>query len=175
MLSESLLPIFKHIVQEFELPDNCICIRSNYSKKGTETSKSIFIYEPGYPDSNSTTSNFLVLNFKETVKKVQLIVRLSLFHAVPYQNLNHLLAQRSNSSFFYLTFRANDCELLDYIENCIRYCVQHYKSSVHFGCCGLYNECSDAHKCLHSNKLYSTGCSYRKHLENGEIFYGTNH
>ncbi|MGN0482809.1 MAG: exonuclease domain-containing protein [Lachnospiraceae bacterium] len=175
MLSESLQLIFKNIIQEYELPENCIRIRSNSSSKGNVTSKSIFICEPGYPDSTSTTSNFLVLNFKETAENIQLIIRCSLFHAVPFPNPDHLPAQRSDSSFSYLTFRIDDSELLDYVGDCIRYCIQHYKSSNRFGCCGLYVECSDARKCLHQNKLYSTGCSYRKNLENGKIFYGTKH
>lgn len=43
-----------------------------------------------------------------------------------------------------------------------------------FGCCYKYKECSDAKKCLHEDLLYSTGCLYRKNLENGKIFYGEN-
>ena len=43
-----------------------------------------------------------------------------------------------------------------------------------FDCCGKYKECSDAKKCLHEDKLYSTACTYRKKLEQGIIFYGEN-
>lgn len=41
-----------------------------------------------------------------------------------------------------------------------------------FGCCHLYNECSDAEKCLHPDQMYATACSYRKNMESGKIFYG---
>lgn len=43
-----------------------------------------------------------------------------------------------------------------------------------FGCCSLYEECSNSKKCLHEDILYSTACMYRKNLENGKIFYGKN-
>lgn len=43
-----------------------------------------------------------------------------------------------------------------------------------FGCCSKYLECSDAKKCIHDDKLYSTSCMYRKNLESGKIFYGKN-
>lgn len=42
-----------------------------------------------------------------------------------------------------------------------------------FGCCSKYVQCSDAGHCLHSDIFYATAsCQYKKHLDNGEIFYG---
>ncbi len=43
-----------------------------------------------------------------------------------------------------------------------------------FGCCHLYNECSDAKKCIHANIVFSNACYYKKNLKNGLIFYGKN-
>lgn len=43
-----------------------------------------------------------------------------------------------------------------------------------FGCCHRYVECSDALKCLHPNLLHSFGCTYKKNLESGKVFYGKN-
>ena len=43
-----------------------------------------------------------------------------------------------------------------------------------FDCCSKYNECSDARHCVHEDAIYSTACTYRKHSENGKIFYGEN-
>lgn len=43
-----------------------------------------------------------------------------------------------------------------------------------FGCCALYETCSNEKKCIHSDKLYATGCFYRRNLESGKIFYGKN-
>lgn len=43
--------------------------------------------------------------------------------------------------------------------------------SSHFGCCARYMECSIAGKCLITERVYSTGCAYRKNLEAGKNFY----
>lgn len=43
-----------------------------------------------------------------------------------------------------------------------------------FGCCGRYEECSDAKQCVHSDKQTSLSCYYRRNLLQGRIFYGTN-
>jgi hypothetical protein len=43
-----------------------------------------------------------------------------------------------------------------------------------FGCCSSYKECSDNNKCLHISEDEYKGCSYRKNLESGKIFYGKN-
>ena len=43
-----------------------------------------------------------------------------------------------------------------------------------FGCCHLYEQCSDAKKCIQPNGLFSLACYYRKNLEQGKIFYGIN-
>lgn len=43
-----------------------------------------------------------------------------------------------------------------------------------FDCCGKFKECSDAKKCLHEDKLYSTACTYRKKIEQGIFFFGKN-
>lgn len=43
-----------------------------------------------------------------------------------------------------------------------------------FDCCSKYSECSDARRCVHEDAIYSTACTYRRHLENGKIFYGRN-
>lgn len=41
-----------------------------------------------------------------------------------------------------------------------------------FGCCSRYKECSQAGKCLHDDLIYaSAACQYKKHLDQGEVFY----
>lgn len=42
-----------------------------------------------------------------------------------------------------------------------------------FGCCHLYEQCSDAGYCLQDID-YKRSCSYAKNLEAGHIFYGKN-
>ena len=43
-----------------------------------------------------------------------------------------------------------------------------------FGCCALYEECSDPRRCLRAdaNDDIYLGCYYRKNLRNGKVFYG---
>lgn len=43
-----------------------------------------------------------------------------------------------------------------------------------FGCCNSFLRCSDIKRCIHPNKLFASGCLYRKNLESGRIFYGDN-
>lgn len=43
-----------------------------------------------------------------------------------------------------------------------------------FGCCSRYIECSNQKKCIHPNKITSLGCMYKRNLDKGLIFYGSN-
>jgi len=43
-----------------------------------------------------------------------------------------------------------------------------------FDCCSNYRACSDAKRCVISDRDYSSQCTYRKNLEAGRIFYGKN-
>lgn len=43
-----------------------------------------------------------------------------------------------------------------------------------FGCCHLYEKCSDAKTCIQPDKLFALACYYKKNLEQGRIFYGKN-
>lgn len=49
-----------------------------------------------------------------------------------------------------------------------------YPSDYIFGCCSLYEKCSDAKQCIQTDSNYARGCVYRKHLLEGRIFYGAN-
>lgn len=41
-------------------------------------------------------------------------------------------------------------------------------------CCHLYEQCSDAKRCVHPDKSFALACGYRKILNSGRIFYGKN-
>ncbi len=43
-----------------------------------------------------------------------------------------------------------------------------------FGCCHNYLRCSNEMRCTYEDDPEYSGCSYRKHLESGNIFYGKN-
>ena len=71
--------------------------------------------------------------------------------------------------------RIDSEELLPYLERLIRYRLTQYKSKEStYGCCHLYEKCSDARKCISKNKIYATVCAYKKNLDKGRIFYGRN-
>ena len=71
--------------------------------------------------------------------------------------------------------RLGSDELLPYFERLMRYRLSNYKSKEPtYGCCHLYNECSDARKCISADKIYATVCAYKKNLDAGKIFYGRN-
>lgn len=53
-----------------------------------------------------------------------------------------------------------------------RECVTRYPKE--WDCCSRYMECSDAKKCVHPDKAFALGCGYRKVLQSGRIFYGSN-
>jgi len=65
--------------------------------------------------------------------------------------------------------------LLPYLERLMRYRLTQYKSKEPtYGCCHLYEKCSDAKKCVSKEKIYATVCAYKKNLDEGRIFYGRN-
>ena len=43
-----------------------------------------------------------------------------------------------------------------------------------FGCCAHYRACSDAKRCVISDRDYSNACIYKINLDNGNVFYGKN-
>ena len=74
-----------------------------------------------------------------------------------------------------IRFNCTSITMVDYIRRNTEYCIKKYTSKASsFGCCSMFNECSDSKKCVHQNKLYSKACMYRGNLEQGRIFYGEN-
>lgn len=65
--------------------------------------------------------------------------------------------------------------LLPYLEKLMRYRLTQYKSKEPtYGCCHLYEECSNAKRCVSKKKIYATVCAYKRNLDAGRIFYGRN-
>ena len=56
----------------------------------------------------------------------------------------------------------------------VRECDAIFSKTSVFGCCAHYVQCSDEKHCVHDNPFYSCGCTYRKNLDTGKIFYGKN-
>lgn len=170
------------LITEFELPHHSLHLFSNISQKGAnkgkEISKSICIYEPEYPmvkeDVNNPGKNFTVMNIKGH-EKAELLIRNGQFDNIPLPDSAEVKELKSDHNFKHVLFGTDDDSVVPYIKENILYCLRNYHSKAKsFGCCSRFIECSDAKRCVHVNKLYSTSCAYRRNLEAGNIFYGKN-
>lgn len=76
----------------------------------------------------------------------------------------------------YIPNNISDFEkIIDYVFTfCEKYVNEHYVPDHLFDCCHRYMECSDMKQCTCPNFLYSKGCSYKKRLESGIVFFGKN-
>ena len=166
----------------FNFPRHSLHLFSNISQKGKnkgqEMSKSICIYEPEYPlikeDIDNPGKNFVVLNI-QAKKHVELLIRFSQFSNITLPKYAKIHELKSDKTFKHIIFEYSDLSILEYIKENILYCLKNYRTKESsFACCSKFTECSDAKRCLHENKLYSTACMYRYNLENGKIFYGKN-
>ena len=170
------------LIIECELPRHSLHLFSNFSQKGKnkgkEISKSICIYEPEYPlvkeDVDNPGKNFVVMKIIGR-EKTELLIRNNQFNNVPLPDNVEVKDLRSDPDFKHVLFDKDDDSIVTYIKGNILYCLKNYRSKERsFGCCSRFVECSDAKRCLHENKLYSTACSYRHNLESGKIFYEKN-
>lgn len=62
-----------------------------------------------------------------------------------------------------------------FLEDLIRCRLDNYESSFPpFGCCYLYQACSESGECLQKSRSYSGACQYKRNLDSGKVFYGKN-
>ena len=151
------------IAKEEDLLEKSIYVRENYGKKSGElTSYSICLYEPEYPPlKEGVHGGSSIVTFKEEDK---LIFMLSEKDEIELPKEGERLKDS-------IAISKESNALEELIRNIVIYRIRNYKSSAKFSCCSRFKECSDARKCIHPNRLYATGCTYRKNLENGKIFY----
>lgn len=170
--------LLQDIITEMELPKKGLVSQKN-SGKSKETF-SIYINEPPYPateaDLEKINTTQSILNYEEKEDSVILTVKTIVFNELDCpSDIQYKYSDTKKKAFVKMYFPLNHPELYTYIKNAIYYRIKHYISASNpFGCCSKFVECSDAKKCLHENKLYSTSCIYRRNLENGKIFYGKN-
>ncbi len=170
------------IILSNELPPQSLCLRSNVSSRGKnagrEISKSICIYEPPFPPGSSSLKdngrNDVIMNFQEKDggRTLEFSISNQQFGDIPCPDTATVKTIKSNPSSTYVFFDVDDPSLHDYITSNIYYCLSNYRSGTSFACCSRFEQCSDALKCVHENKLYSKRCKYRANLENGRVFYG---
>lgn len=174
--------ILKKIESEMELPKNSLLLEEQNNKD--QGQYLINIFEPEYPENkNAPTRKGIrtsALILKEEHKKIgdflTLQIQPYLLDIFALPDGANLVGRRRNVEEDYqsIRFDFSDRSIVQYIEQIITHKIKRYKSKESFGCCSRHVQCSDALKCVHENKLYSTGCIYRSHLEKGEIFYGKN-
>lgn len=58
-----------------------------------------------------------------------------------------------------------------FFSEALEYLIKNKKPANKFGCCSQYETCSREKKCVHENRFYAKGCSYRENLEGGRVFY----
>ncbi len=166
--------IIENIISDKGLYINAIYLAENKDKNGDINTYSICIWEKNFPDfSNDDTlpdRNEVIINIKDPALKTRPnALRLTSMNTeveMPFD-----MECRNNASPYWIIEKDSD-NLPAYLKRLIEYAVDNYTSKADaFGCCSKYKECSDAARCLHENLLYSKACSYRKNLENGNIFY----
>lgn len=175
---QQLIDSLSQICSDKELLPDSLRLLSNSSKNGT--SFSICAYEYAFPLGSDKDSCISFLNIKFNSKgSIRLEFREYIFTKIgnppPYTKSSIREDKQTGNKIIILTFDSKTEELRDYICKIILYRLKYYRTSrPAFGCCNKFMECSDALKCVHDNKLYSTACTYRHRLENGIIFYGKN-
>lgn len=182
----------KQVVDDNELPTMGVMVRRNIGKGKDNTgdliSCTICINEPPYPlpkhgmamkDMIYTQSPIITIQApKKNGESIEFTVDSYTISAIPVSSDMELLAKNSqDEEFDKQRIRANmsSGDLLPWIKKLVDYRISKYVSSASsFGCCDMFEKCSDAKKCIHENRLYSTACAYRHNLESGRIFYGKN-
>ena len=168
------------IVKEKHLPEGGLILQDN--KGETVTTHSICICEMPSPRAQGDVPVVKsILNVRKPRKAGadHVILKLPpwLFeHAArPEGVTGELKSPKDASPFYNVSVPLEKTLASQYVKALIleRLAVYSTRESP-FGCCGLFERCSDAGRCLHDNQFYSTACSYRHNLEQGRIFYGKN-
>ncbi len=150
-----------------------ICYKQDVNSKyvsctETKTGISVWILEP-----ISMKANLRIFNLKKTAKQYEVSILSKRVGNIKLpQNIEITDNPKSKQSV--LKFSLDTQSLIPFLYSLIDYEVKNFTPSDGFHCCGKYNECSDAKKCVHREDFYARGCSYRKNLEVGRIFYGQN-
>lgn len=181
---QKILTMLVKIISEKELPDNSLRLREN--KNMSIDSYSVLIVEPPYPlGSESKGGSQSTMKISSSNNGYTIDIHKNVFdniqcpNNVIYKIINEKKEEKKKKNtvppHVIISFPTDNSEFYNYVESIILYRLAHYRTkSSTFSCCSKFHQCSDAKKCVHENKLYSTACTYRKNLDNGRIFYGKN-
>ena len=175
------------LIAECELPKGSLYLSDNNGQsektRGRIISHTVAIWEPDYPATKNMKPglNKTVMTIKQkSGHTLELLLR-----EIQEGDLHHFLPEdaelqpQSKTDISSGTIRVRIADtssnLAEYVKQHTVYCIRGYVSkAARFGCCSSFQECSDAKKCVHENKLYSKACMYRDSLDQGRIFYGKN-
>ena len=173
------------IAKDEELPEGSLQLIENLSRdKQKVSSYSVAVLKPDYPrgvNPNGKAKNSLI-NIKRVSKKTSpvdtLVVSIpdSILPMVRSRFPDLTLVKKDSDPITRANVAADSYNLIEFFNFVIKSVLDKYftEGSDAFGCCARYEECSDAKKCLHENKLYARNCIYGAHLAEGRIFYGKN-
>ena len=192
---QSLRQMAEDLVRKWQLPLRGVEVTSNFGQKGGPNEEKIVSYsvslkEPDYP---ATDVDLLDKNRVEmkciTFTPPKTKVRSNCVEVLPIKNI---ILERvglpkdalrlpqdtsdSRNDSQKLAIPMNAPGIVEFFKDVVELKLKVYESAraTPFGCCSLFEECSDAKRCIHPNRLYSTACAYRRNLESGRIFYGKN-
>ncbi len=151
---------FHEFEEMYGLMSNTCSIKANYNDDGKLTSYAICIYEPDLVEErrDSSRNTVLVRVKNKPLKSWPTLVEV----------YSKSLSDEENGK----RFDKDDDELVKCILECMNIGLQNYvPKASSFACCSRYQECSDAKKCIHPNKLYAKACQYRENIDEGNIFY----
>lgn len=174
----------EEIVACRRLPKNSIIMKKREGKD--VTSISVCVNEPPYPilpvdeGKEFNAKPFVYTRIPQAKNQFGVLE----IHIAPYEHNRIPPPSNAEVSFKqvkdigpYVDVRLSltDPALYDYLVALVNLHIDNYVTSQPaFGCCDMFEKCSDAKRCLHSNLLYSTACAYRRNLESGRVFYGKN-
>lgn len=178
---ERISALLDEMVKEHELPENSLYLKINYKKEDATkiTSYNVAIWEPDYPPKTRVivSKNDSAMIIYDKADTLNIVVGLTQFGDCKKPKHAEIKELKSDldAGCIRLIFDKNSLELIDFVREHVLYTLARYVSKAsRFGCCSKFEECSDAKKCVHENKLYSKACMYRSHLDAGRIFYGKN-
>lgn len=164
--------IAEELIIKHKLPSDGLCVIEN---KGAKNSTFTFVInEQPFPviNKNVISRSMIILNFVPVKSGItELIIKNKLVEILPYPSTLTYKEVKSDKINHHLLMINDDLNGVEYIKNLVEYCLSIYESSNSFGCCSKYNECSKLKECVHENRLYSTGCMYRKKIESNIIYF----
>lgn len=164
--------IINDLIIKYKLPKDGLCVIEN---KGAKNSTFTFVInEQPFPviNKNVISRSMIILNFVSVKPGIsELIIKNKMIDMFSYPSTMIVKEVKSDKINHHLLAVNDDVNCKEYIMSLAEYCLSIYESSSTFGCCSKYNECSRLRECVHENKLYSTGCMYRKKIEKNIIYF----